>query len=325
MRFTLKSALATTSLLLGLAMASPAAAVQCGDTIGPNQTVTLQADLLCDLTTGGLTVIGPAEVHLAGYDIKCQDLTQTGAVPVGIEILGRKAKVYGSSDNVFGIVSDCFYGGAVRGEGRHTVEGVMVQRGHEAGFYVASGKNTLRQNYTDQGPYGFVVEGQSTNNKLFDNFAIFHGHNGFHIHGSKHQLQRNTAALNEGDGFRVNGVGHKLRGNLADRNGFDGFDVQGDAQQVTLQQNRATANGKEGFEVSGQKHRLTQNLAYENENSGIDVEDDASNIVLMRNEALDNNQGNDPDSFDLTDQTPDCDTNTWKNNTFETASQPCIR
>ncbi len=341
--FTLKTTLAATGLLLGLALTSPAAAVQCGDTIGPNQTATLQEDLLCDITTGGLVVIGPAEVHMDGHAIKCQDLN--GIVPSGIEILGRDAKVYGSDNVVFGTVSDCFYGVGVRGEGHHTVENVMAERGREAGFYVASSKNTLRWNYTAQGPSGFVIGDQSRNNKLLDNAALFHDDKGFQIHGTKHQLQRNSAVLNEGHGFTVSGVGHKLTSNIADRNRGDGFGILGnhnhlknnkaignvdgfaieDVAKNTLTSNEAIENHDDGFDVQGGtlQTALLRNKSFHNGGSGIEV--DGQQHKLVSNETLDNNQGNYPDAFDLADENPNCGTNTWKDNTFGTANQPCIQ
>jgi hypothetical protein len=41
--------------------------------------------------------------------------------------------------------------------------------------------------------------------------------------------------------------------------------------------------------------------------------------------AVGNNQGNASFAFDLNDLTPNCGTNTWKNNAFGTASQPCVQ
>lgn len=60
-------------------------------------------------------------------------------------------------------------------------------------------------------------------------------------------------------------------------------------------------------------------------NGGSSVEVDGQQHKLVSNETRDNNQGNYPDAFDLTDENPDCGTNTWKDNTFGTASQPCIQ
>src|SRR5262245_47138880 len=101
---TIKNTLAAAGLLLGLALASSAAAVQCGQPIGPNQTVTLQADLVCDDNTGGLTVTGPATVNLNGHTIRCVDTNQDGVAPNGLFILGQEAKVRD------GIVDSCSYG-----------------------------------------------------------------------------------------------------------------------------------------------------------------------------------------------------------------------
>ncbi len=316
--FTLKTTLAATGLLLGLALTSPAAAVQCGDTIGPNQTVTFQANLFCDDNTGGLTVIGPAEVQMNGYAIWCQDTDQDGFVPIGLRILGQEAQVHG-----YGVIADCTYGVYVEGQGRHTVENIKTQRSHTFGFLVESAKNMLRRNTTERGRFGFNVGANS--NTLIDNVAILQDEDGFLIDGHKHQLRRNYAYGNEGDGFNIYGKGHKLSENRAENSGSDGFDLQeGDAKKVTLHKNLAILNRQDGFQISGHQHKLVQNGAYRNQHDGIQVHD-ASHIKLIGNEALDNNQGAYPGIFDLKDLTPNCNTNTWKDNTFGTASQPCIQ
>jgi parallel beta-helix repeat protein len=289
--------------------------VQCGDTIGPNQTVTLQENLYCD-DNPGLTVIGPAEVHLNGHTIHCTN--PVGAMRNGLFILGKKAKVHG------GIIDECLYGVYVEGQGHHTVEDVAVVYNFEVGFLVGSDKNTLRRNETVFGRYGFVV--RATGNILLDNSANRHGKDGFVIDGNKHQLLQNLADENDGDGFSIYGVGHKLTENVARYNSFDGFDLQeGHAKKITLHKNLALNNGQDGFQISGKHHKVLENEAKNNAHDGIQVHE-ANNIKLIGNVVLDNNQANYPTIlFDLKDLTPNCDTNTWKKNTFGTASQPCIQ
>jgi hypothetical protein len=51
-----------------------------------------------------------------------------------------------------------------------------------------------------------------------------------------------------------------------------------------------------------------------------------SETTLTNNVAVGNNQGNSLYAFDLLhDHRPNCGTNTWKKNTFGTASQLCIQ
>jgi parallel beta-helix repeat protein len=318
---TLKNTLATAGLLLGLVLASPAVAVQCGDTIGPNVSVTLSESLICDSTTNyvALTIIGPAEVHLNGFTIQCHDTNQDGVVPTsGLFLDGHNAQVHGS-----GIVKDCFVGVAVSGEGRHLVKNVETQNNREMGIAVLSAKNTLRGNKASTSRYGFVVGLSSDSNTLIENTAA--GNKvGFIIDGYKQQLRRNVADTNVEDGFRIYDDKHTLIGNRAERNSVNGFAVQEAGIEITLRKNVASNNGQDGFQISGQGHKLIENEASANRGNGIQVHE-ANHIKLMNNVALANNQDHSLDAFDLADEIPNCDTNTWKQNTFGTANQPCIQ
>jgi hypothetical protein len=317
--FTLKHTLAAAGLLLGLAIASPAAAVQCGDVIGPNVTVALSGSISCDNTTNpALTIVGPAKVDLSQFTILCNDVNQDGTPPTGLRILGQKAQVHG------GFPSGCYDGVDVEGEGRHTVKNVRAESSRIHGFFITSTKNILRQNRAMIDKYGFVVGGNS--NTLLDNTAdISHSDTSFKIEGNNNRLRRNFAGGSNFDGFSIFGEGNKLTENEARGNGVDGFDVQEGAAKITLRKNFARNNGDDGFEISGQQHKLIENEASDNIANGI-LAHEASHITLLGNVALDNNQANYPTIlFDLKDLTPDCSTNTWKHNTFGTASQPCIQ
>ncbi len=316
---TLKHPLATVGLMLSLAGALPAAAVQCGDTIGPNETVTLSGTLTCDNTTGGLTVVGPAKVDLTDLIIDCRDVNNDGYLPAGLHILGHKALVHG------GVVSGCSYGVYVDGQGNHTVEDVEVKRSEIHGFFIPSHKNILRRNYALLGrASGFVTGDHSNQNTLIENTATSN-RVGFTVEGNKHQLRQNSAISNDEDGFRLYGEAHRLTENVATGNIGEGFDVEEGTNNITLYRNRALQSGNgDGFEISGQRHKLKRNEAYSNWRNGIDVHT-AHNIVLKHNEVLNNNGPLSATLFDMRDQTPNCDTNIWKKNTFDTASQLCIQ
>jgi hypothetical protein len=109
-------------LAVGACAGSPAAALQCGDTIGPNISATLSGTLICDDVANGLTIVGPANLTLDGLFIYCPDLNQNGTTPSsGLRILGRNVRIDGTELNggsvVFGRT-----GVEVAGEGRHKVE-----------------------------------------------------------------------------------------------------------------------------------------------------------------------------------------------------------
>ncbi len=174
---TLKHTLATAGLMLGLTLASPAAAVQCGDVIGPNVTVSLHGTLTCDdATTAALTIVGPADVDLSDLDIACHDANQNGYVPLGLIIGGQGAKVRN------GVVNGCYHGVLVWGQGQHLIKRMTTLFSRALGFYVASSRNTLSQNRAADS--GFWV-GTDTN-KLSENVAEYcHWGAGFQIEGNK--------------------------------------------------------------------------------------------------------------------------------------------
>lgn len=321
MAFTLKNALATMSLLLSAALASPAAAVQCGDTIGPNVTVALSGSITCDNTTGGLTIVGPAKVDLTDFAISCNDTNQDGVVPTGLALLGKQVQVRG------GHVFSCQTGVRLAGQGLHRVEDLYVAgRFVGVSYRVESDKNTLRQNQGGYDGIGFWVIGHS--NTLRKNTVEYARRYGFYIEGDNTRLERNSASRNRGQNARgfqlIYSTGHKLTANEATDNEADGFHGYG-VEQVTLRGNRAFRNGSTGMMISGGKgHRLTGNEARENWGDGI-LMAGASETTLTNNVAVGNDQVNSLYAFDLNDYSANCGTNTWKNNTFGTASQPCVQ
>src|SRR5262249_18246121 len=215
--FTLKTTLAAAGLLLGVTMASPAAAVQCGDTIGPDVTETLSGSIICDNTTAALIIVGPAKVDLTNFTILCDDIDHDNIRPSGLVILGKGAKVQGGS------VAGCSYGVSVEGEGHHTVENVQVELSQLHNFFVGSSKNILRRNQATRGLVGFVTGNQSYGNKLLENVAEANNM-GFGVdEGNRHQLHRNYAHANTGAGFSISGDEHTLTENESEDNRSFGF------------------------------------------------------------------------------------------------------
>jgi parallel beta-helix repeat protein len=155
-------------------------------------------------------------------------------------------------------------------------------------------------------------------NLVCDNTADGYHDRGFSVESNKNQLDRNFAS-HSNLGFLLSGKGNKLTENEAADNTGVGFYVQF-AEKITLRKNRVLRNAASGFVIFfGEKNKLTENEARLNGQNGIVLLNTNKNR-LTHNVALDNNQSN----FDLTDQTANCGTNTWRENTFGTASQPCI-
>jgi parallel beta-helix repeat protein len=336
------------SLLLGLgaSVLPTLAQVQCGDTIGPNETVVLEKIILpfCTQQTGGIIVVGPATLDLNGFAIVGEGALGLAPPAICLTVLGKGAVIRN------GDVAGCAVGIRVAGDGQHKLEKLQVTNHSLDYVRVESDKNTLTNNQVGnidapQGEDGIQVTGNK--NKLLANEVTLMGRNGFAISGDKNQVRKNTATHNHSDGFGVGGNNNQLQKNtaidnvdgyavedvanniLADNGAFDnrddGFDIQGGTEKTTLRKNVAVKNSDNGFEIDGLEHKLTRNQARENQADGIEVETSASRIELKHNEALDNNQGNSVVDFDLTDQAPNCGTNTWTKNTFGTASQPCIQ
>lgn len=248
---TLKHTLATVGLMLGFAWAAPAAAVQCGDVIGPNVTVALHGTLTCDdATTAALTIVGPADVDLSDLDIACNDANQNGYVSLGLIIGGQGAKVYD------GVVNGCYHGVLVWGQGQHLIKRMTTIFSHALGFYVASSGNTLTQNRAADS--GFFI-GTDTN-KLSENVAEYcHWGAGFQIEGNKNQLDRNVARYGGWFGFSIyGGEGNRLTANMVTDNEWGGFEIK--ANKTTLRQNQALRNDYTGFEIEGHKNQLDGNV-----------------------------------------------------------------
>ena len=317
MKTNIKDIFVTAGLLLGLTMPSPAAAVQCGDTIGPNVDETLTGSITCDNPAVALTIVGPAKVDLTNFSILCDDANHDYLRPSGLVILGKGARIQG------GFVSGCFSGVSVEGEGGHVVENVQVEFSRVHNFFVGSSKNTLRQNQATRGLVGFVTGDQSSGNRLLGNIAE-RNLVGFGVDfGSKHQLYRNYAYANAYAGFSLSGEGHTVSQNEAADNTNFGFFLLFAEKNIVLK-NRALRNGSSGFAIdSGDQHQLTENVARLNGANGILLTDTRAS-KMIDNVASDNNQDKTIDFFDLNDDVPNCDTNVWEGNTFGTANQPCI-
>ncbi len=115
---------------------------------------------------------------------------------------------------------------------------------------------------------------------------------------------------------------------VANNNGGDG---EGAGIQLwkssddTLISNTATGNGIFGIGLFGSGsdsgsngNILRSNQTDGNGRTGIVLDSFSSQNLMQANKAH-NNGG-----FDLADNNPACDANTWKSNSFTTANQPCI-
>jgi parallel beta-helix repeat protein len=267
-------------LTLSCFTATPALAqVECGDSIGPHQTVVLQHDLHCSTATGGITIIGPASLDLDGFAVLCP-IDNGSSETTGITLIGKGAALRN------GFVRFCRHGVRLGGTGRHVVEGVDSEVNNEDGFVVESNLNILSNNVAfapQKDGTGFKVSGD--HNQLTQNVAhATHGGNGFLIVGKKNRLFWNEAAENEFAGYAIMGDKNQLKQNVARKNVLQGFDSRGLKNQ--FRQNAATKNGATGYIVYSDQNTLTQNDASENGFDGFDISGQGN--TLAKNFAMSN-------------------------------------
>lgn len=320
------------SLVLALAGARPAAAVSCGQRIGPGEQVVLSGNLGCDVEAGAaLVVAGPAELDLNGFSLACSDADGDGATArVGILLLGtgatvRNGAVYGCDDAV-----------VVAGSGRHRLDNIAALLGPGDGIVIASDGNRIRDALAfDRGGAGFVISGRANfvadseaiGNRdgfrvlrpatLVHNFANANERDGFLVAGARSILIGNRA-LGSAVGFSVHGGEHRLVRNRASENVI-GIFLDERSTSIALLANVASGNVATGIVADGVKNRLSSNVAEDNLSHGVRVPAGASALAISATVARGNR------GTDLLDEVPGCGTNRWCKNRFETRNQDCVQ
>jgi parallel beta-helix repeat protein len=113
-------------------------------------------------------------------------------------------------------------------------------------------------------------------------------------------------------------------GNTAQQNTGAGFVIVY-GERLTVQENIARANGDDGFRIdagSFQTQELTDNYAINNGGHGLHVLTQWGPMTrLVGNTAL----GHTAPFFDLADDNPRCRKTMWRDNTFASKSQDCIK
>jgi hypothetical protein len=256
--------------------------------------------------TCGATLEGPKTFKLKA-DLDCSAATApitvrdkgvldlNGHTLFGVVLLrGQRAQLNNGNIDCQG--TDCV---VLRGEGKHVLENVTVRDvvGSEGRrIVVTSDNNSLIGNtvhQTDLGA-GFAIEGN--NNILQGNIVMPTGDIGYDVRGNENLISDNASVASPGTfavHFVISGDGNTLAHNVVSNpedGGSDGaFLVRPTASNNVISRNVIFNNG---IEVGGQNNVIEQNI--------------------VRGGFLD-------------DLNTNCDNNTWRNNTFDRASQPCIR
>lgn len=196
------------------------AAVNCGDTIGPNESVVLTTDLQCS-DSPALILQGPkARLNMDDHELAC-----TGTNNNGIVLRGRGARLMN------GTVTSCKDGVRVRGRGGHTIKNMIAifnaDDGFDMGGLRGSSNNSLANIVvTDNGDNGIEVKDGSNGNQSTNTVAS-NNSNGISIAGDNNQLTNTTASGNSVNGieFVLGGESNLLVNSVASGNGnFDLLD-----------------------------------------------------------------------------------------------------
>lgn len=195
---------------------------------------------------------------------------------------------------------------------RHTLSGAS-----DTGIEVlAEGSKILYGKVTECG-VGVVVNGD--NNAIIGVSVTGNDEEGMIVNGDNNRLLANKVADNGGDGIEVNGSGNNIFNNKASGNESEGIGVAGGSNRIVR---NTVIRNEEGIEIEGTgacDNDVRGNMARENTGAGIIIEEGATNNKIISNVSLRNG------TYDLSDDQPDCDENTWRVNISRTRNQNCIR
>ncbi len=140
------------------------------------------------------------------------------------------------------------------------------------------------------------------------------------------QFKGNVVTGNSGWGIWLYGdtslVKVKLQNNRVVDSSNSGIELEGsNIRNNQIKNNTTSDNGSDGIrlEGTGQGNMIQGNQVIGNQNMGINIYLNNTNNQIKSNTV----RGNDGD--DLNDENGNCDSNTWKNNTFVTRNQDCIK
>jgi parallel beta-helix repeat protein len=172
--------------------------------------------------------------------------------------------------------------------------------------------STIRRN-TFQGECTSIAVGGHRNSVISNVVDLTFGNVAIAVGGQKNVIGENRVRNGGGfEGIQDGGHYNTLRGNTVER-GNIGIGAEG---RFGVIRGNTVQNTVDGIAVSGDGNRVNGNTALNNDEAGIHVRNRGN--VIAENTALNNAV------FDLQDDLP-CGANTWRRNTFGTASAPCIQ
>lgn len=279
---------------------SPALAVECGDVITTDTTLTADVGPCTSATDPALTVVG-ATLDMAGKSLRCD----ADSPAVGILLDGN------ASTLANGAVRGCGTDGGVvlGGTGKHQVAAVVSRDGSGEGFKVLPGsdKSKIRKSTALRtGGVGFEVKADSilldqctATQCLSTGFTFFPGTSGGRI------LHCSSTASEFGSGYAISGTNHTIRDSIASGN-FS------------------------GLLLNGTNLRASKNYIVGNTNAGLVAPGliEPGSASIRKNVVLGNSNGVDPTLPDIL-ESDGCTGVTYSKNTFGLATdgssiEPCV-
>jgi parallel beta-helix repeat protein len=281
----------------------------------PCGTVTTDTNLSGDCT--GPLVVGASgiTVNLGGHAVTC------GAAPgftAGIEIEGQ------TNDHVTnGEVKNCSDGVLILQGGSHQLSNLNVHNHSQVGINVVeSSNNDIRNTISSFNFDGVSLQVNSNFNKL-DHLQIEQSGAQFGAgiriaNGAENNVVTSSFLLgNPFWGILIFGSNNTIDMSTEVRQSFLGIDVEASTGNTI----HATTSSQNvyGILLSSVTNTTIQSSdASNNARTGIWLTSGATSNLITSNKAFGNG------GFDLEDDNPACDANTWKSNQFGTANQACI-
>jgi parallel beta-helix repeat protein len=225
--------LATAILLFGMGMfISTVEAFECGDILTRGHHKLTENVTCIGPGVPALTLEGGAILDLNNYTVNCDETGREG-----IMLTGRNAMVRN------GIVTQCYNGVVISGDGHHKVSQLIVENNNREGIKVISTYNQLVNTESrNNSRRGFLIEGDENN--LVNCLAEDNGRHGFIIDGGNDNKISNSAAYDNGyQGFLIDkGNENKVRNSDAFNNCRDGIEIK-KGDENSLINNYVTGNG----------------------------------------------------------------------------------
>ncbi|MGI8425252.1 MAG: right-handed parallel beta-helix repeat-containing protein [Actinomycetota bacterium] len=318
----------------------------------PTPQATISYDV--EVRANGQTLVDLEETGGVAYTA-----TTGVGIRVGDPVTGASTSVSGGYTNVTiqgpGEITAFDAGVTLESGGSHTVTGVNIHDnfsdaqatavlyGDGVAINGSSGNSITNNSITGNGPFsGVGMFGDADNNtvngntisdnaRFADRSPLHHGAVGFtqetdgvrvEFFCDNNVVSNNTVTENGLDGIALfaRTLNNIVSDNTVHDNGYDAPLAQGAPQR--LGDGIRLFNGNAAGTVLGPKDTIVEdNSVFNNAANGIIVGNNSVNNDILMNATGSN--GTSAADYDLNDQNPACDNNTWSGNTYDTANQAC--